>query len=362
MFWKRTKFDQHVAVFGESGSGKTTLISVFYGHQQTAKFSRVAGYSLLAADTTQGHKLLKAYHQIEDDLLPPSTRYRHSVFSFRIRPDKLKKDAGRLLWHDYPGEWWSETRGGEEGERKKEAFKTLLCSDVALLLVDGQRLLEDKEQYLPRLFKSFRDELSRQRELLIEKDSFLECFPRVWIICLSKADLFPEKNVEWFRNKVVKEANEELTALRDEIKTMVNKPEFIALGEEYLLLSSAKFDPETGKIQDPKKTIGIDLISPLAITSPLRHAKKWVQIEVGGKKAALLLAEAFRGVTTGWMRILPIVGSFFTLLDEELKGGTQKLRQIHENAIEKGDAVEAILAAFQMRLSHPKTEKVYLVS
>jgi hypothetical protein len=356
---KRTGFEQHVAVFGESGSGKTTLISVFYGHQQAAKFSRVSGYSLLANDASQGNRLLKSYHLMEDNLLPPSTRYSQTVFSFGIRPRGLRKDAGLLLWHDYPGEWWTETREGEEGERKKEAFKALLCSDVALLLVDGQRLLANKEHYLPRLFKSFRDELSRQRDALIGKDSLLECFPRVWIICLSKADLFPGKDAEWFRTQVIKQASDELEALRDEIKSMVNMPDFVALGDEYLLLSSAKFDAETGQIQNPKKTIGIDLISPLAITSPLRHAKKWAKIECGGKKALMILAEAFRGVSTGWMRILPIVGSFFTLLDEELKGGTEKLRQIHEKAVEKGNAVDAVLSAFELRLTQNEAEKVY---
>lgn len=356
----RSAFEQHVAVFGESGSGKTTLLSVFYGHQQAAAFSKAAGYYLLASDTTQGQKLLQTYHRIEDDLLPPQTRYRQTDFTFLVRPHGLRKDAGRLVWHDYPGEWWSETREGEEGQRKQQTFKSLLCSDIALFLVDGQRLKDNCEHYLPRLFKSFRDELSRQRQTLIEGDDPLQAFPRVWIICLSKADLFPGKDVEWFRSEVIKKACDEVDALREEIRSMVAKPEFVSLGDNYLLLSSAKFDPDTGKILDPKKTIGIELIAPLALTTPLLYAKKWAGIEISSKKTVALLTEAFRGVTTGWLKWLPIVGRFFQLLDEQLKEGVAKLRQIHERAVQKGDALEAVLASFAMRLNAPGTEKIFL--
>ena len=356
----RSTFEQHVAVFGESGSGKTTLVSVFYGHQQAVAFSKAAGYNLIASDTTQGQKLLKAYHCIEDDLLPPQTRYRQTDFTFGVRPHGLRKDAGRLVWHDYPGEWWSETREGEEGQRKQEAFKSLLCSDIALFLVDGQRLKDNHEHYLPRLFKSFRDELSRQRQTMIEGDAKLQSFPRVWIICLSKADLFPGKDVEWFRSEVIKKACDEVEALREEISSMVAKPEFVSLGDDYLLLSSANFDSDTGKVSDPKITIGIELISPLSIMTPLHYAKKWAGIEIRSKKTATLLVEAFRGLTTGWLKWVPIVGRFFQLLDEQLKGGVAKLRQIHERAVEKGDAVEAVLAAFAIRLAAPETEKTFL--
>ena len=357
---RRSTFEQHIAVFGESGSGKTTLVSVFYGHQQAAAFSKAEGYKLLATDTTQGQKLLQTYHRIEDDLLPPQTRFRQTEFVFGVRPHGLPKDAGRLVWHDYPGEWWSETRDGDEGRRKQEAFKSLLCSDIALFLVDAQRLKDNHEHYLPRLFKSFRDELSRQRQTLTEGDKPLTSFPRVWIICLSKADLFPDKDAEWFRAEVLKKACDEVEALREEIRSMVAKPEFVSLGDEYLLLSSAKFDSETGKVQNSKKTIGIGLISPIAITAPLRRAKTWAGIETGSKKALVVLAEVFRALTTNWLQWLPFVSRFFELIDEELKGGVNKLREIQKRAVEKGDSVDAVLSSFLIRLSTPETEKTYL--
>lgn len=356
----RSAFEQHVAVFGESGSGKTTLLSVFYGHQQAAAFSKEAGYTLLAKDTTQGFNLLRNYHLIEDGELPSPTRYRQTSFSFNIQPEEFRKTAGRLVWHDYPGEWWSETREGEEAKRKNETFRSLLNSDIALFLVDGKRLLEKKEHYLPRLFKSFRDELGRLCNNLDDEMLPFKNFPRVWIICLSKADLFSDKDVEWFRSEVLKKACEEVDELRQKIKSMVSKPDFISLGEEYLLLSSAKFNPDTGKVADHTETIGIDLLPPLSVAAPLMHAKKWANIDVEGRKIAVNLSEAFRGLTFAWMKWLPIVGRFFHLVDQQTKEGIDKLSVIQARAIKKGDSVEHVLAAFVARIHKPGVEKVYI--
>ena len=356
---KLSVFDQSVAVFGESGSGKTPLISVFYGHQQSADFKKRTGYSLLAMDATQGHKLLQAYHRIEDDLLPPQSRFRQNTFEFAVRPHGLNTDGCRITWHDYPGEWWTETRSGEEGERKVEAFRALLSSDVALLLVDGQQLLEHQDRYIPRLFKSFRDELARIGPQITESGKKLSSFPRVWIICLSKADLFPGKDVEWFKREIHKQACDEVVSLREQIADLVTRPDCVSLGNDFLLLSSARFDPTTGKITDPKHTIGIDLISPLVVTLPLRWARTWSNIEKGAKSVVTILAEGLRGVTFAWMKWLPFVGRFFQLLDEQAQGGVARLKDVQRNAVAKGDSVEAVLASLQAHLSAEGVEKVY---
>ncbi len=66
-------------------------------------------------------------------------------------------------WHDYPGEWFEQdVSGPEEARRRVDAFEALLGSDVALLLVDGQRLVENsgREQgYLKSLLSNFRNGL-----------------------------------------------------------------------------------------------------------------------------------------------------------------------------------------------------------
>lgn len=53
-------------------------------------------------------------------------------------------DALRVVWHDYPGEWFEhDVSGPEEAQRRIDTFRNLLQSDVALLMVDGQRLLDN---------------------------------------------------------------------------------------------------------------------------------------------------------------------------------------------------------------------------
>jgi len=96
--------------------------------------------------------------------LPEATRFAATSYSFSV---KLKDgsnakamrarpfDALRLVWHDYPGDWFEQdVSGPEEAQRRVDTFRSLLVSDVALVLVDGQRLLDnvgEEERYLKSL-------------------------------------------------------------------------------------------------------------------------------------------------------------------------------------------------------------------
>ena len=138
----RPEFEQHIALFGEDGSGKTTLLTCFYGYQQESKFQKEAGYRLVAEDTTQGQTLLSYYYKImEQQVL--QTRMTSREYRFNIRLNEAPKNVGRLVWHDYPGEWWKKTKTGEEQADKEKTFLSLLSSDVALFLVDGKKLKEN---------------------------------------------------------------------------------------------------------------------------------------------------------------------------------------------------------------------------
>jgi hypothetical protein len=357
---RRPAKEKHIAVFGETGSGKTTLLSVFYGHQQSFAFSKNAGYSLLAMDTTQGQKLLQTYHRIEDNLLPPQTRFHQKDFHFRIRLQGMQQDTCNLVWHDYPGEWWTETRSGEENDRKMASFKTLLRSDIALFLVDGQRLRENQNNYLVRLFKSFRDEIQRLHNNFNENNVSLNIFPRIWIICLSKADLFPGKDVEWFRKEVLKSVADEIAALSEEIKSMVKKPEYVSIGNDFLLLSSSKFDPETGRVVDPSQTVGVDLISPLSIMVPLYYARKWAKIESFSKTTVTRCTEIFRSLTTNWTKWIPIVGRSIQMLDVSATELVEKLQKSQDRATRKNDVINELLDALDGRLRNAQDQKIYM--
>ena len=230
--------EQHIAVFGESGSGKTVLVSSFYGATQEPQFLKSSRFHVTADDTGQGHRLLRNYLGMKDSRRPEPTRFSSTPYSFSVRlSDKNGKADGpepfnalHLVWHDYPGEWFEQDVSGEEAERRVDTFKALLGSDVAFLLVDGQRLLDnagEEERYLKSLFGSFRTGLERLEDQLLVDGKPLVRFPRIWVLALSKADLLPDLDVFDFRNLVILKAYEDLDELRkvlDGIRRLPRRP------------------------------------------------------------------------------------------------------------------------------------------
>jgi GTPase SAR1 family protein len=362
LFRGRTTLEQHLAVFGESGSGKTTLLSAFYGWQQEPAFRAKSGYGVNAVDTTTGQRLRASYLKMAESLLPPQTRYSHEPIEFTIRVRGLDANAGKLVWHDYPGEWWTETKTGTEGNRKLDTFRTLLRSDVALILVDGARVKKDKGRYIRELIRGFREELERQKEALVREGERLNPFPRVWILCLSKSDLFPEKKVFWFRDQVIEAAADELHELRHVIGEIIGGDQFKSIGEDFLLLSSAKFDSETGKVLNADQHVGLDMIMPLAIAMPIKKALTWSRAKEVGATSIHRLSGMFRSCTTNWLKYLPLVGNVFWLVDDTAKSGLQKLKDVEDAARARGDAVESVVAALAARLSDESTQNVYYSS
>jgi hypothetical protein len=179
---------------------------------------------------------------------PLPTRFEGVTYYFSVKlkgggDAKAKNrpfDILRLAWHDYPGEWFEESPSSdEEANRRVETFRSLLRSDVALLLVDGQKLLDHKgeeERYLKSLFMNFRQVVLRLREDLLDGDDRLVEFPRIWIIALSKADLFPEWDVRAFRDLVIFRAREHIDLLRGTLRDLVVTPEALSLGEDFMRL------------------------------------------------------------------------------------------------------------------------------
>jgi hypothetical protein len=78
--------------------------------------------------------------------------------------------------------------GRFEREGHIDTFRSLLRSDVALLLMDGQKLLEhkrDEERCLKSLFTNVRQGLLRLRDDMLDDGERLVEFPRIWITALS---------------------------------------------------------------------------------------------------------------------------------------------------------------------------------
>ena len=220
--------EQQIAVFGESGSGKTVLLSSFYGAAQgKPAFLKQSLFAINADRHRQGRRLHQFFLGMKN-AGPPRRRNRFSatkyVFSVKRRPramEKGKKAAAeelRLVWHDYPGEWFEEDPSTpEEVARRAETFSALVGSDVAVLLIDAQRLTDnsgEEERYLKALLTNYISHVSRVRDELLPDGQRLIRFPRVWIFGLSKADLLPDVDVTTFRDLLVEERSRDVTSAR----------------------------------------------------------------------------------------------------------------------------------------------------
>ena len=108
--------EQHIAVFGESGSGKTVLVSSFYGATQEEEFWNSSLFNVTSDDTGLGQQLHANYLGLKDSRRPGLTRFSSTSYAFSVKlRDKGAEanspkpfDALRLVWHDYPGEWFEE--------------------------------------------------------------------------------------------------------------------------------------------------------------------------------------------------------------------------------------------------------------
>ena len=378
--------EQNIAVFGASGSGKTVMLSSFYGATQEPQYRQNNLFHVVADDAGQGARLHQSYLGMKNSArLPMSNHFSATSYSFSVRlkdePDAkaMKKkpfDALRLVWHDYPGEWFEQdVSGPEEAQRRIDTFKTLLGSDVALLLVDGQRLLDnagEEERYLKALLTTFHNGLLSLKDDLLEGGKPLVEFPRIWIMALSKSDLLPNLDVFEFRDLLIEKAGEEIGDLRQVLAGLVEASDALSVGEDFVLLSSAKFD--AGKIEVTER-VGLELILPLAAMLPFERHLRWAKLKLlPGKLSEKLLggAGALAAVLIGNKvkpagpkgALMKLVGAVLSeeVLNDAAKLAGDKLREINADALAKRDYLTATLTGFRMDLEKGEKEQILLRS
>lgn len=379
-------FEQHIAVFGGSGSGKTVLLSSFYGASQDRQLYNDRFFDIVAENVGQASLLHQNYLEMKKDAVAPEhTLFAAEPYSFKIRlkesdtgrsHNRQHFEALRLVWHDYPGEWFErDVQSPTEAVRRTETFKNLLQSDVALLLVDGQKLLEykdDEQRYFKALFGSFRAGISALKDALLEDGKPLVKFPRIWVVALSKADLLPDMDVHEFRDLVIHKAAQELNALRTEIEGFIETKDALSVGEDFLLLSSAKFEPNRIEVEE---RIGLDLILPLAAILPLERRVRWEKnLQLPRRVAETILSAAvpnlaliltFTKKLPGPLgRVQSLLGAFAStaFIEDAAKLAKEKLREANKTAIERHDYLAATLTGFKIDLERGEEEGVYLRS
>ncbi len=378
--------EQHIAVFGESGSGKTVMLSSFYGATQEPQFLKSSLFHVVADDIGQGSRLHRNFLGMRDSARLPEANHFASTsyaFSVKLKDGNVKAhsakqfDALRLVWHDYPGEWFEQNVSGpEEAQRRVDTFKSLLGSDVALLLVDGQRLLDnagEEERYLRSLLGNFRNGLWALKDDLLADGKPLVKFPRIWILALSKADLLPEIDVFNFRDLLIDKAADDLDALRKVLEGLVESTDALAVGEDFLLLSSAKFEANTIEVTE---RVGLDLVLPVAAMLPFERHIRWVEEKriganvveelLGGVEelAAGLIAKAKLFDKAGPKGFLVgLVGrgvANAALAAAKLAG--DELEKRKAEALAKHDYMAAVLTGFRLDLVKAEEERILLRS
>lgn len=379
--------EQHIAVFGASGSGKTVLVSSFYGAAQEAAFVKESLFYVLADDTGRGNRLLQNYLGMKNRAaVPEANRFSATAHSFTIkikesgdaRTAKAKPfDALRLVWHDYPGEWFDEEPSSdEEARRRVDAFRSLVRSDVALILVDGQKLLDhagEEQKYLKSLFWSLRSGLLRLKDELLDDGEPVAQFPRIWIIALSKADLHPGLDAHGLRDLIIEKAADDVASLHDVVKGLVKAPEAMSIGEDFMLLSSAKFEPDEIKVTE---RVGVDLILPIASLLPLERLAQWSQMadlplkllgDLGdnaeGMAAALVGAKPFAMALSKVPKIGPALSKVaLPALVVAFRLGGSKIKEIHTQALASRDNLTATLTHFRLQLDEGVDEGLLIKS
>ncbi|MCK6210529.1 ATP/GTP-binding protein [Georgenia sp. EYE_87] len=367
--------EQHIAVFGGSGSGKTVLVSSFYGAAQEQAFLKESLFHVISDDTGQGNRLRQNYLGMKNNArVPETTRFAATPYRFTLKmknqgDDKTANgrlfDALRLVWHDYPGEWFEEEPSSEEEARRRvDTFRLLLRSDVALVLVDGQKLRDhagEEEKYFKSLIWGLRDGLLRLKTELLDDGEPLVRFPRIWIMALSKADLHPEFDVHGFQDLVIEKAAGELASLQDVLTGMVQIPQALSIGEDFMLLSSAKFEP--GRIEVTER-VGLGLLLPVACLLPLERLARWAErfeipvrwldkLADNADVFAALIMRA-KGIDE-FLKKVPKVGPLLARIGRPtlaalLKLSETQIRNINAEARVTGDNLRATLTQFKLDL------------
>jgi hypothetical protein len=185
---------------------------------------------------------------------------------------------------------------------------------------------------------------------------------------LSKADLMPDLDVYGFRDLVISKASADLGELRNVLKGLVESPDALAVGEDFVTLSSAKFEPNRIEVTE---RIGLDLILPLAAMLPFERHIRWAeQKQVAAKVLEELMSGA--GVLAGAIgklkldgtkgRLLALLGRGAAAISAVSKLGHDQLTKMNAEALAKKDYVAAVLTRFRLDLDDGEEKGILLTS
>ena len=170
-----------------------------------------------------------------------------------------------------------------------------------------------------------------------------------------------------FRDLLVLKASDEMESLKKTIQSFIETPDALSLGEDFVLLSSAKFEiPESVNENaeiDVTKRVGLNLILPLGTLLPLERRVQWAsQFEIpigvlnsladGAVEIARALGPGAGSVLDRFAQKFPKFGKGAAaavqtlLVAVELAG--PELQKIANESIAKQEFMRATLAQFRL--------------
>lgn len=352
-----------LALLGEEGAGKTTFFASYYANQSDrGPMVAAHGVRLRALDKAKGLMLRQRHEQMRDGRWPQGTD-RSDVFDFDVFVDGLAEPGLRVSWLDYPGKWWMtrpEDRGEQEARRK--ALGELVQSQVVVVLLDGQRYLEEGGHYARSLFTRLHLVVQGMRADLKTFVSKPE-LPDIVILAVSKADrLPPEVTAADIYTHLIRDCGEELTQLTKAFGFDTAKTHF---PETVILLSSAHA-PE-GRILDLSRTLSLDLIAPVAMLDILtRTARKAAPSKVFGPLAAVLRSIGKAGTVLAGFgkkiknpKLAALLAAMALLAEPLGRAGAEHLEEKLKEAKKRSDAVSAVAARLLMALKEAENTAAY---
>ena len=183
-----------------------------------------------------------------------------------------------------------------------------------------------------------------------------------------------------FRDLVILNAGEDLNRLRATIEDLIETPEALSIGEDFMLLSSAKFelrsDEQVPVEIDMTQRVGLDLVLPVASLLPMERRVQWSKRMDIPRKVLDSLADGAEllavGLTGGKYatveKLLSTVSrthkasrvaykALPVLADAVGLAGT-KLKEMNEQARAQHDYLRATLTQFKWELEQGNDDKV----
>ena len=348
-----------IALFGPSGSGKTTLLASYYGNQQRSGFEEAHGYRLEAEDVSDGNQLLARYYRMESGEFPLGTED-FSEYSFGLKVHQIPTPSLRVVWYDYPGGWWERTPSDDaERAERKASFIKLLSSHVGMVLIDGQRLVQDGVSYMRYTLDQFKNEARKIVDELDAEGQPLEELPRQWVIAVSKADLVSDQmTAELACREFIAHAEEQLRGIRNIFRSN-------NFGQQYLMLAAVKGNDK--QVVDAHSYIGLQLIAPVALLSALDALAQ----KAGQGFAAGIPKVIFNGLSflVDYIdRLDDFLPPKYQVLTQLLKAlslkegldkGADYFREKQEKAASKGKKLEAVANAMKAELASEAAQTTY---